>query len=62
MRQEWMLRDLLKSQGKIYVPEEDLQKALKEDGATYSSIETGGIAYNKEEIEEDNSNTNPIDL
>ena len=31
---EWMLRDLLKSQGTIYLPEEDLQGIRKEDGAT----------------------------
>ena len=46
-----MLRDYLKYQGTIYLPEEDLQDALKEDGATLSLIKTGGTAY-KEEDEE----------
>ena len=32
---------------------EDLQDSLREDGATQSSIKTGGIAYNKEEEEEE---------
>ena len=34
MQQEWMLRDQLKYQGTLYLPEEDLQDARKEDGAT----------------------------
>ena len=46
-----MLRDQLKFQGTIYLPEEDLQDALKEDRATQSLIKTGGIIYNKEEEE-----------
>ena len=32
--QEWMLRDQLKSQGTIYLSEDDLQDVLKEDGAS----------------------------
>ena len=47
-----MQRDQLKSQGTIYLPEEDLQDALKEDGTT-QSIKTGGIAYNNKEEEEE---------
>ena len=31
--EEWMLRNKLKSQVTIYLPEEDLQNARKEDGA-----------------------------
>ena len=33
MKQEWMLRDQLKSQRTIYLPQ-DLQDVRKEDGAT----------------------------
>ena len=34
MLQEWMLRDQLKSQGTIYLPEEDFHDSPKDDGAT----------------------------
>ena len=33
MQEEWILRDWLKFQGTIYLPEEDLQDVLKRDGA-----------------------------
>ena len=46
-----MLGDYLKSQGTIYLSK-DLQDVRKEDGATKSSIKTGGIGYNKEEEED----------
>ena len=42
-----MLRDQLKSQGTICLPEEDLQDVRKEDGATQSLVKICGTAYNK---------------
>ena len=44
---------LVKYQGTIYLSEEDLQDALKEDGATQSLIKTAGIVYKEEEEEEE---------
>ena len=40
MQQEHMLRDQLKSQGTMYLPE-DFQDVRKEDGANQSLIKTG---------------------
>ena len=43
---------LVRSQGILYLLEEVLQDAIKaDDGATYSPIKTGGIAYNNKEEE-----------
>ena len=40
---------LLKSQGAIYLPKEDIQDVRKEDGATSSLIQTCRIDYNKQD-------------
>ena len=48
-----MLREYLKYQGTIYLSENYLQDVIKEDGATKSWIKTGGIAYKREEEEEE---------
>ena len=44
---------LVKISREIYLSEEDLQDALKEDGATKSWIKTDGIAYKKGEEEDE---------
>ena len=41
-----MMRDWLKSEGTIYLPE-DLQDLRKEDGAIWSPVKALGTAYNK---------------
>ena len=52
--------DAEKSQGTIYLPEEDIQDVPKEDGATSSLFKTGRISYKEEEEEDFPRNNLPV--
>ena len=41
----------------MYLPE-DLQDALKDDGATYSLVKTGGFAFKEEEKDNESTGKN----